>query len=217
MKVVVCGTGTEVGKTHVGTAVAAALRARGVRCAALKPIESGGSADARALEAASAFHVKLPPPYQFGEPLSPHLAARREGRAIRLDAVIAWIEASSRGAETIWIETAGGLFSPVSDQATNADLVKAIAPNQIVLVAMDRLGVLHDLRAVLLAARPLGLPAIRTVLSTPSVPDGSTGTNAGELSRLGICQVEAVFPPAPHDAPESAEAATKLLRALGVA
>jgi dethiobiotin synthetase len=99
------------------------------------------------------------------------------------------------------IETAGGLFSPLSRRATNLDLALALEPALWILVAHDGLGVLHDVRATLLALRAV---TTRTpdylVLSASRTPDASTGTNAHELARLGLPKPIAVL--SPHgDAP----------------
>ena len=53
-----------------------------------------------------------------------------------------------------------------------------------VLVASDRLGVLHDVCATLAAMRAHGACPDYLVLSAPAQADASTGTNAAELRRL---------------------------------
>lgn len=214
MRVVIVGTGTGVGKTHVGQALAAWIRGRGIPCAALKPIESGGDGDQRALEGASAFHVKPPPPYRLVRAVSPHLAAREQDLQISIERVASWVTRASEGADITIVETAGGLLSPLSDQATNADLVRALLPAKVLVVAPDRLGVLHDLRALSLACRTLQLAVTTTVLSAPAHPDESTGTNAAELDRLGVCQVAVTFPCAGPFDKLSSEAASATLDAL---
>ena len=87
-RIVVVGTGTGVGKTTVSVALLRALRCAqpDVQALGVKLIETGlvdglGS-DAQALEEASTRGLPMPKPHPmfgFGEPLSPHLAARRAG------------------------------------------------------------------------------------------------------------------------------------------
>ena len=119
-------------------------------------------------------------------------------------------------AEVVVIETAGGLFSPLSDSLTNLDLVRQLAPRSFLIVAPDRLGVLHDLRACLIAMRTLAsdLPIPGVVLQPPQNPDSSTGTNAVEIERLGIGRVLAVFPRAEVDSPACAAEADRLAHAI---
>jgi dethiobiotin synthetase len=84
------------------------------------------------------------------------------------------------------------------------------------LVAPDRLGVLHDVRATLLAARHVGLSLDAVVLSAPATPDASTGRNGAELSRLGIVPVAAEFPRGAPDDEETTLAAFATYRGLGL-
>jgi hypothetical protein len=53
-------------------------------------------------------------------------------------------------------------------------------------VAPDALGVLHDVRASLEAARARGRAPDELVLSAARPADQSTGTNGDELVRLGL-------------------------------
>lgn len=206
-RVVVAATGTEAGKTHVACALVAELAAR-TRVLALKPVESGGDADARALSAAC--EIDTPPLYGLAEPISPHLAAQREGRAIDVARVVAWVEEREHtlASDITVIETAGGLFSPLSPSATNATLVTALEPSVMLLVAPDRLGVLHDVTAALLAFPDR--PPTHVVLSAPAIADASTTLNALELAALGIATVVASFPRAALDASATREQARRL-------
>ncbi|MEZ4439036.1 MAG: dethiobiotin synthase [Polyangiaceae bacterium] len=189
MRVVVVGTGTEVGKTFVATALAAAFRRAGWRTAGVKPVESGGGlggwADAAALASAAGGGPGRPL-YGFVPPLSPHLAARRAGDEVQIASVVGWVDRMRD--ERVVVETAGGLLTPLSDSATNLSLVEALMPCRLVVVASDRLGVLHDVGCVRAVLRERGLWAQAVVvLSAPAVADASTGTNGPELVRLGWC------------------------------
>jgi len=183
----VTGTGTEIGKTFVATALVRAWASGGKRIAGVKPVESGvigEPEDVAALAKASTFALPSPSPYLFAAPVSPHLAARAEGRRISLDVIIPWIEAIRAAADGTVLELPGGLFSPLTDRDTNADLAASLKPTFSVLVTCDRLGVLHDVQAATRAAAPLGLRFDAIVLSAPTTPDASTGTNAAELRRI---------------------------------
>ncbi|HEX9298290.1 MAG TPA: dethiobiotin synthase, partial [Polyangiaceae bacterium] len=100
-----------------------------------------------------------------------------------------------------------GLFTPLSEETTNLDLAIALRPCELLLVAPDRLGVLHDLTATLGLAAARGYRVSHVVLSSPAVPDLSTGFNAAELTRLGVARPLAVYPRADeHDAATLASA-----------
>lgn len=180
--VVVTGTGTGIGKTWVATMLVEAWARMGIRVAGWKPIESGGTEDGDALEQVSTFHVKrFQAPYLLSRPVSPHLAAEGEGSKIDIDLVVSRLSELRAEAGAVVLELPGGLFSPLSLDATNHELLAASSPDRVVLVAPDRLGVLHDIESVLRAS---AVPIDAVVLTAPATADASTGTNAHELARL---------------------------------
>jgi dethiobiotin synthetase len=183
--VVVTGTGTEIGKTHVACQLVSLGNLEGT-VAGFKPVETGvvgEGADVSALRAVSSFHVKhlLDAPFVFAEGVSPHLAARGEGRRISIEAICAAVQTLTRVVDVLIVELAGGLFSPLGDELSNADLAAALVPDRVILVAPDRLGVLHDLGAATRAARAVGCRIDAIVLNAPAVADASTGRNAAEI------------------------------------
>lgn len=207
LRIVVVGAGTGVGKTHVATALAAELVRRGVPLTARKPVESGyaeSGSDAERL-ARSAGHPTLRPLYALREPVSPHRAARNEGITVALEPILAWCS----GDRATLVETAGGLLSPLSPAITNLDLTRALGPTAVVLVAADRLGVLHEVRACLHLLGEHGMVP-RVVLSRPEVADASTEHNAAELAALGWVRDATVFPRAAEASPETRAAAVTL-------
>jgi dethiobiotin synthetase len=214
-RIVLVGTGTGIGKTHVGVALVGALAAAGMEVAGLKPVESGvgsGISDAERLAGASSFHVKPPPPYMLAAPLSPHLAAPLEGRMIELAPILRWVD--SVEAPWVVVETAGALLSPLAPGLTNLDLAVALRPTALVLVAPDRLGVLHDVTAALLALRVLapGMPDPVVVLSAPEETDASTGTNGVELMALRIARRVATFGRGGAEQEATGDVASEVLR-----
>ena len=150
----------------------------------------------------TSFHVKrsprpkVKPPlralYAFPDPVSPHLAARAAGARIDLGVVDRWVIENS--ATITVVETAGGLFSPLGFGTTNCELAQLLRPDMTIVVACDRLGVLHDLTTTLALAAARGLGPTGVVLSSPAVADTSTGRNAAELATLRIANPVAVFP-----------------------
>lgn len=204
-RVVVLGAGTGVGKTRVACATLRALGERGCSTLGLKPIESGILADASnpvgsdAASLASAATLPTPansPLYGLRDPVSPHLAARLQNIHIDLDVVLRWVQdaektvsVSSDMATWSVVESAGGVFSPLSALATNFDLGLKLEPAIWVLVAADALGVLHELSATVQAMGARNRLPDYVVLSGARSPDASTGGNARELEALGITRV----------------------------
>ncbi len=216
MRVVVVGTGTEVGKTHVTCCLLACARRRGLRVQAYKPIATGVTdrCEDADLHGAALGSPSRPPTFSYRRPVSPHLAAREEGRPIELEAIRRCADEMSAGSEWLIVEAAGGLFSPLGESITNVDLVRCLDPARVVLVAPDRLGVLHDVGACVGAARARDVAFTALVLSAPRVPDDSTGTNARELERIGLGPVAAAFPHGSFEDTPSQAAAERVWRLL---
>jgi dethiobiotin synthetase len=210
-RLIVLGCGTGVGKTRFSLALLRALAARGVPTVGLKPIESGidpgaGSmpgTDAAALRTAATLSPSNSRPlYALAAPVSPHLAAKAEGLRIDERLAASWVRHAESEVAThvvpymaVWsvVETAGGVFSPLSATATNLELALALEPATWVLVAADALGVLHDVSATLQAMRARNRAPDHLVLCAARAPDASTGTNATELAALGIATPSAVL------------------------
>jgi dethiobiotin synthetase len=210
-RVIVLGCGTSVGKTRFSLALLRALAARGVQTVGLKPIESGiepgigclPPSDAAALTAAATLSPSNSRPlYALAAPVSPHLAAKAEGLQIDERLAANWVRHAESDVAiciaphmALWsvVETAGGVFSPLSATATNLELALALEPATWVLVAADALGVLHDVSATLQAMRARSRAPDHLVLCAARAPDASTGTNATELAALGIATPSAVL------------------------
>ena len=224
-RIVILGTGTGVGKTHVSVALGRALSRRRTsvgapaRFALLKPVESGFSTDApsdAARLASESRGIPVPwqhPRYALAEPISPHLAARRAGVTLELPVIQAWLSDWERdqqvgAGDVLVLETAGGVFTPLSESTTNFDLARALEPAAWVLVAPDALGVLHELTATLTALAARGRSPDFVALSAAREPDASTGSNAAELRRLGIADPAAELG---RDASDLAELVERLL------
>jgi dethiobiotin synthetase len=195
--VVITGTGTSIGKTHVAQALILAWRKQTERrVVGLKPVESGvrrgDATDEARLGDVSSFHVKHSA-YRFAASLSPHLAARDEGVTIRLKEIMAFVDRARAGADAV-VELPGGLFTPLADDLLNADLVVALAPDWVVLVAPDRLGVLHDVVATTRAAETKSVRIDGVVIVAPDRGDESTGRNADEVALFARIPVYAVIP-----------------------
>ena len=210
-RVVVLGAGTGVGKTRVSVALLSALGERGHATLGLKPVESGitgdsnhpPGSDASALAGAASHRTTLRSPlYPLCRPVSPHLAARSQGMSIELEHIRDWVRDSEAEMTPLisphiakWsvVETAGGVFSPLSARTTNFDLALAMEPAIWILVAADALGVLHDVSATLQAMRARNREPDHVVLSGAREPDASTGTNSAELRALDIAVTSAVL------------------------
>jgi dethiobiotin synthetase len=156
-RIVVAGTGTEIGKTWTSVQLLKHLRAQGLRVAARKPAQSfeptDATTDADQLAAASGEEpYTVCPKHRWYEiPMAPPMAADALGRPrITLDELIAetpW----PADADVTLIETAGGLCSPIAHDADNLQLIQRLGPTSVLLVADAGLGTLNSVRLCLRA------------------------------------------------------------------
>ncbi|MEU7565281.1 dethiobiotin synthase [Streptomyces fradiae] len=185
--VVVSGTGTEIGKTVVTAAVAAAARAAGRSVAVLKPAQTGvgprerGDADEV---------VRLAGPgvtgrelARFPEPLAPETAARRAGmEPVRPEAVAEAAGKLAAGHDLVLVEGAGGLLVRYdADGGTLADAARLLgAP--VLVVAPAGLGTLNAAALTGEALRTRGLVQLGVVVgSWPSAPGLAERCNLADL------------------------------------
>jgi dethiobiotin synthase len=163
----VTGTDTGVGKTVLTTLLAAHLRAQGFAVAAVKPLCSGSRDDARKLRSAlgGTFMLNEINPWYFRAPLAPLLAARREGRRVRLAAVLAYLEEIRRRCDVVLIEGAGGVLSPLGEGFSARELIAATRATPIV-VSANRLGAINQ-TMLALAALPASTRRAQVVLLSP--------------------------------------------------
>jgi dethiobiotin synthetase len=181
----ITGTGTGAGKTVLAALLAQYLRERGVRVAALKPVCSGGRADARALRAAlnGALALDEINPWHFRAALAPVLAARREKKKPRLAPVLAHIRAVQRRFDVLLVEGAGGLLSPLGEDFNSRDLIAALRATPVI-VAPNQLGVVNHLLLTLEALPKNVRVQAKIVLMSPAKPDAATASNLKLLGQF---------------------------------
>lgn len=162
--VFVTGTGTEVGKTWVAAAALRALRRRGMRVAARKPVQSfvagAGARDADVLASATgepagavcresrSFPVALAPPMAADALGAPPFTIADLARELEWPA----------GVDVGLVEGVGGVRSPLAADGDNLDLLRVVDPDHVVLVADAGLGTINAVRLSLAALD--GWPAI---------------------------------------------------------
>ncbi|WP_327734378.1 dethiobiotin synthase [Streptomyces nojiriensis] len=185
----VSGTGTEIGKTVVTSAIAAAAVAAGRSVAVLKPAqtgvgpqEPGDAAEAVRLAGPSVTAVELA---RYPEPLAPDRAARRSGLATLTPAQIA--EAAERLSldhDLVLVEGAGGLLVRF-DEAGNtlADAARLLGAPTLI-VAQAGLGTLNSTTLTAEALRARELTALGVVVgSWPRNPDLAARCNLADLTK----------------------------------
>ena len=187
----VTGTDTGVGKTVVACAIATGLRRRGLRVAAMKPVETGVAASdenrdgARLTRAGGgSLPISMLAPLTYPDPVAPLVAARRVGATIDIALLDHAVRAASNDADALVVEGAGGLLVPITDRIA-FDALFARWKLDAVVVAANRLGVINHTRLTLAAARAAGLTISMVVLNNVAAEsDTSAVENASIIAEL---------------------------------
>src|ERR1700753_3924940 len=133
----ITATGTDIGKTFVTAGIIRHLRATGEKVSALKPLLSGFDIATAALsdpviilgaleEPVTEEALDRISPWRFAAPLSPDMAAAREGKSVDFDAIVALCQqriAAEKG--TLLIEGVGGVMVPLDARRTVMDWMAA--------------------------------------------------------------------------------------------
>ncbi|HVZ54803.1 MAG TPA: dethiobiotin synthase [Pseudolabrys sp.] len=169
----VTSTGTDIGKTFVTAGLIRYLREAGQAVQALKPVVSGYDSSVvetsdpavllRALaRPVSADEIAAMAPWRFRAPLSPDIAAAREGRSVEFDELVGFSRRAIDGATgMLFIEGVGGIMVPLDGTRTVLDWMAALGI-PVILVVGGYLGTIsHTLTALdVLSQRRLTLAAI---------------------------------------------------------
>ena len=192
--VFVTSSGTGIGKTFVTARLLAELKAAGRRVQALKPVASGFDA-ARPEDSDSALLLEaqglgLTPanldavsPWRFAAPLSPDMAAAREGRTVPFDSLVAFCRGAAERAEVTLIEGVGGVMVPLDARHTVLDWIAALGAPALLVVG-SYLGTLsHGLTAAA-ALRERGVPLLGVVVSESAEQPVPADETAAALARF---------------------------------
>ncbi len=194
----VTGTDTGAGKTVVAAAIVAALRARGERVAAFKPVvtgldepDAGGwPADHELLAAAAGLAAAEVTSATFGPAVSPHLAAELAGRTLELGALVdaAGAAVARADAQALVVEGVGGLLVPFGDFDVR-DLAVALGLS-LVIAARPGLGTINHSLLTIEAARAAGLDVRAVVLTPwPRRPSVMESSNRATIAARGGVEV----------------------------
>jgi len=196
--VFVTATDTGVGKTVVAASILAALRARGARVAAFKPVvtgtdepvDPGWPPDDELLARAAGARADEVTTARFGPPVSPHLAARLTGgRPLDPAALRAAFAARAAAGDVVVAEGVGGLLVPLADDYCVRDFAADLGL-PLVVAARPGLGTINHTLLTLEAARGAGLSVAGVVLTPwPERPSAMEDDNRATISRLGAVEV----------------------------
>lgn len=149
------GTDTDVGKTRVGVQLLKHLHTTGVQVTPRKPVESGWPQSPATVESTDAFKLlqacndPQPTldqvcPNRFRAPLSPPRAAQLEGVRLSIQELATQCRQHLAENAFLYVEGAGGFYSPLAEDGLNADLATAL-DLPVILVSEDRVGCINHI------------------------------------------------------------------------
>jgi dethiobiotin synthetase len=208
----ITAAGTEIGKTYVTAGLIRALRRQGRAVEALKPVASGFDPDRlastdtgvllsvmeRAINVSEAAGIS---PWRFAAPLSPDMAARREGRSIDFDRLVEFCRRRiAEREDVLLIEGVGGCMVPLDDSHTVLDWMSALDLPALVVTGSYLGAISHTLTALeTLRSRNLTVAAL-IVNETPgsTVDLDETAATIRRFAR-GVQVLTLAYMPNPDD------------------
>lgn len=176
----ITSTGTGIGKTLVTRALGYRLRLTGEKVRIIKPVISGydpadPASDTRQIldclgEDPSDEAIEAVSPWRFVAPISPDMAAKREGKSIDFDALVQYCRDAGEGEGTLLIEGVGGAFVPLTRRHLVVDWIAELNCRSI-LVTGSYLGTLSHTIATVEALRHRGVKVSSLIVSeSPESP-----------------------------------------------
>lgn len=201
----ITGTDTDVGKTVVTGAIAAALAGRGVKPGVFKPIATGCrltreglvSEDAEFLSYCADSELLLSQinPICYLDAAAPSVAIERSKREIDWDALRLAYNNVRQSSAAVLVEGIGGVMVPLEDDYLVLDLMVDMGL-PVVIVAASRLGAINHTLMTLEICRARKLRVAGVVLNRyrPEHAGIAEETNAQVISEFGDVPILAVIP-----------------------
>ncbi|MEK7309274.1 MAG: dethiobiotin synthase [Planctomycetota bacterium] len=133
----ITGTDTGVGKTYFTARLCTMFRRSGLDVGVMKPVSSGGRADALYLLKQTGLKdpLDLVNPIHFKPPVAPTIAAKLAGRVINIRRIFsAYKKLQAIHKDGILIEGVGGVLVPLAKNYLVADLIKELRLPVIIVI-----------------------------------------------------------------------------------
>lgn len=157
--VFITSTGTGIGKTFLTVGLVRYFRDHARSVEAYKPVISGfdpsipDASDTGIILSAlgrrvTEDEINRISPWRFAAPLSPHMAANREGRKVDFQALVTYSQSSVTSADVVLIEGVGGIMVPLDDHHTVLDWMLEIRLPTLLVVGSYLGTISHTLSAL---------------------------------------------------------------------
>jgi dethiobiotin synthetase len=214
----VTATGTDIGKTFVTAALIRHCRENGEAVDALKPVLTGfdpaeatASDPGRLLAAlgrsSSLQEIERISPWRFEAPLSPNMAAAREGRELDFEAVVRFCrDTAAASGGMLFVEGIGGLMVPLDNERTVLDWIAALGW-PVLLVTGSYLGTISHTLTAIEATRTRGLQIAAVAVSESEASTVDLGDTVDTIRRFSALDVAAL----PRDADRHPDAIRRIM------
>lgn len=168
-------TDTGVGKTTITAALILALRRTGRPVRVMKPVETGIDPQGHPPSDTDRLRSLLSPSppfdsvclYAFPQPLAPLACAQKAGTFIDVPRIVSCVHRLTQQHALVFVEGAGGIFTPITPQQTMRDLIAALS-FPVLVVGRTTLGGVNHLFLTLEALRHAGIKTSGIVLNDPT-------------------------------------------------
>lgn len=192
----ITATDTNVGKSVATLALATLLKSKGHSVGVFKPVQCAGD-DASFLKKSLGLKdsLKLINPCYAKEPLSPHLAFKRAHKTIDVAKIKQAYKTLRARYDIVLVEGAGGLMVPLKDNYFNADLVRELNA-ELIIVSRLGLGTINHTLLTINQAKAYGLDIKGVLFSdiNPKQKSIAEKTNPEEIGRLSGVKILGVIP-----------------------
>ena len=170
----ITGSDTDVGKTYIACELIEQLRNLDQKLETRKPVESGCAigepaelipADALKLQAANnnLETIERIAAYRFKAALAPPRAASLEGHHLQIDELLNACSLDDSD-HLLIVEGAGGFYSPLAQNALNADLA-SLLQLAVIIVINDRIGAINQALMTIQAVESRHLPVAAIIMN----------------------------------------------------
>jgi len=186
----ITGTDTGVGKTYIGSQIVSLLHEMKISVLPRKPIESGCELINGELQPDDAKHYyeavqKIIPlteicPFRFQPAISPQRAARLINRPVSINAVQQACLKNVNENNFLFVEGAGGFYSPICEDGLNSDIAKCLQL-PVLLISNDQLGCINHILLTAEAIRRNNLVLCAVILNGKDTKHDEAMNNLEDL------------------------------------
>lgn len=192
----ITATDTHVGKTFTTGVLGILLQEKGINVGVMKPVQCAGD-DAQRLKKLLKLkdELRLINPVFAPEPLSPHLALKRIRKKFNVTIIRTALRELHKRHDLLLVEGAGGLMVPLTENYFNADLIRDLDA-EVVIVSRLGLGTINHTLLTINQAKAYGLKIkgiifCQTKTRQKSLPEQ---TNPKEIAKLSKVKILGIIP-----------------------